>query len=47
MIFSAIVPLLFSWLPAGLAVICIAMVTIFVLVFFIEIILKIISILRG
>lgn len=39
--------LLFSWLPAGLSEIAIAFVCIFVLVFFVGIILKIIEIVRG
>ena len=39
--------LLFVWLPSGLAGLALAFVIIFVLVFFLGIILKIIEIIRG
>lgn len=39
--------LLFTWLPSGLAGLLLAFVCIFVLVFFVGIILKIIGIFRG
>lgn len=39
--------LLFAWLPNGLAAIAVSFVGIFVLVFFIGIIVRIIEIIRG
>ena len=39
--------LLFAWLPSGLAGVAVAFVAVFVLVFFIGIIVRIIEIIRG
>lgn len=39
--------LLFSWLPSGVAALLLGFICIFVLVFFVGIILKIIQIIRG
>lgn len=39
--------LLFSWLPSGLGGIALAFVIIFILVFFVAIVIKIIEIIRG